>query len=69
MTNSAAIGYAIMAAKNLQIDKETIKQLEREMYRLMDRVEEEKAEKVYQNFWEIPEKRRTGNIPGSELPL
>lgn len=50
MTNSAAIGYAIMAAKNLQIDRETIKQLEREMYRLMDRVEEEKAEKVYQNF-------------------
>jgi len=50
MTNSAAIGYAIMAAKNLQIDKETIKQLEREMYRLMDWIDEEKAEEIYQNF-------------------
>ena len=30
MTNSAAIGYAIMAAKNIKLDRETIKQLERE---------------------------------------
>jgi DUF438 domain-containing protein len=50
MNNSAAIGYVIMAAKNLDMDKETIKQLESEMKYCMDMKDEEQAEKVYQEF-------------------
>ena len=50
MNNSAAIGYAIMAAKNLDLDKDTIKQLESEMKYCMDMKDEEQAEKVYQEF-------------------
>lgn len=50
MNNSAAIGYAIMAAKNLDLDKDTIKQLESEMKYCMDMKTEEQAEKVYQRF-------------------
>lgn len=50
MNNAAAIGYAIMAAKNLDLDKETVKQLEYEMKYQMDMRAEEEAENVYRNF-------------------
>lgn len=50
MTNSAAIGYMILAAKALNLDKDTIKKLERKMYEIMEFKTEEEAEEVYQNF-------------------
>jgi hypothetical protein len=50
VTNAAAIGYAIMAAKNLDLDKETIKQIEAEMKYCMDTWTEERAEDVYRRF-------------------
>lgn len=49
MTNAAAIGYAIMAAKYLELDERTIKQLERLMYEFMDECTEAEAEEVYRN--------------------
>lgn len=49
VTNGAAIGYMILAAKELDLPKDTIRQLEREMYCIMDYVTEEQAEKEYQN--------------------
>lgn len=47
MNNSAAIGYMILAAKRLGLDVETIKQLDRMMYDMMDVKSEEEAEEVY----------------------
>ncbi|MDG0791956.1 hypothetical protein OMP38_14650 [Cohnella ginsengisoli] len=44
MNNSAAIGYMILAAKRLGLDVETIKQLDRMMYDMMDVKSEEEAE-------------------------
>lgn len=49
MTNGAAIGYMILAAKMLGLDPQLIKLLDRTMYDTMDEVTEEEAEKVYQN--------------------
>ena len=51
MNNSAAIGYMILAAKQLNLDNKIIRKLEETMYRKMDVVTEEEAEKVYRNFW------------------
>ena len=50
MTNEAAIGYMILAAKDLDLNKEIIRQLEQNMKYFMDRKTEEEAEKVYTNF-------------------
>lgn len=50
MTNGAAIGYAILAAKSIGLGKEIIKLLESAMYSEMDFTGEDAAEKAYQNF-------------------
>ncbi len=50
VTNAAAIGYMIKAAKQLGLDKETIRQLERLMCDQMDFYTEEQAEREYNNF-------------------
>lgn len=50
MTNMAAIGYMIRAAKALGLDKELIRKLEREMVAEMDLTLEEDAEKTYNEF-------------------
>ncbi len=50
MTNAAAIGYMIRAAKDLELDREVIKQLESEMKYFMDMITEEQAEQIYNNF-------------------
>jgi hypothetical protein len=49
MTNAAAIGYAILAAKALGMSNEELRRLEYVMYRLMDEVTEETAEDEYRN--------------------
>lgn len=48
MTNGAAIGYMILAAKRLDIDPKIIKKLDHAMYEEMDVTTEERAEKEYQ---------------------
>jgi len=50
MTNAAAIGYMIRAAKQTKLDKKTIKLLEAIMLEEMDFHTEEEAEKTYYNF-------------------
>lgn len=50
MTNAAAIGYMILAAKDLKLDVKLIKQLEANMKYFMDMRTEEEAEEVYNNF-------------------
>lgn len=50
MTNAAAIGYMILAAKDLALDKEIIRSLESEMKRIMEQKNEEEAENAYNNF-------------------
>lgn len=50
MTNGAAIGYMILAAKSLKLDHEIIKELEAEMKDQMDFKSEEQAQKAYQSF-------------------
>lgn len=47
MTNAAAIGYMILAAKVLGLPRETIRKLEHAMYYEMDFTDEEAAEKAY----------------------
>jgi ABC-type nitrate/sulfonate/bicarbonate transport system substrate-binding protein len=47
MTNAAAIGYMIQAAKWLKLKPETIKKLDRAMYEAMDELTEEEAEAIY----------------------
>lgn len=49
MTNGAAIGYMIIAARKAGLDDETIQRLESMMYLEMDRMTEGEAEHVYQN--------------------
>lgn len=50
MNNGSAIGYMILAAKHwLKLDDETIRELDRAMYKAMDVYDEEEAEKAYQN--------------------
>lgn len=50
MTNAAAIGYMIIAAKNLKLDTKIIKQLESNMAYFMDMRTEEEAEEAYNKF-------------------
>lgn len=50
MNNSAALGYAIMAAKAMGWDESVIKVLEHEMGRKMDFHTEEEAETEYREF-------------------
>ena len=50
MNNGTAIGYAIMAAKSLELNKDIIKQIESEMNYCMDTKTEEQAEEVYRSF-------------------
>lgn len=47
MNNEAAIGYAILAAKQIGLTREQIKKLDRAMYEVMDEVTESEAEEVY----------------------
>jgi hypothetical protein len=47
MTNSAAIGYMILAAKAFAMPKAQIKRLEREMQWQMDMKTEAEAEEAY----------------------
>ena len=49
MTNAAAIGYAIMAAKAMGLGRDALKALESHMYYMMDEATEEEAEEVYRN--------------------
>ena len=50
MTNEAAIGYMILAAKDLGLDKKVINQLEDNMKYFMDLKTVSEAEKAYKNF-------------------
>lgn len=49
MTNFAAIGYAIIAAKQIGLTSEQIKKLDSAMYEAMDEHTNEEAEEVYRN--------------------
>ena len=49
MNNSAAIGYMILAAQQMGLDKETIRKLESAMNDVMDLFSEDDAEEAYQN--------------------
>lgn len=49
MTNGAAIGYMITAAKRLGLTDEQIRKLDRAMYEAMDEFTEDEAEIVYRN--------------------
>lgn len=54
MTYKEAIGYMILAAKVLNIDKEVIEQIETEMqYQIETKTDEEAREayKSYASFW------------------
>jgi hypothetical protein len=50
MNNKAAIGYAIIAAKALEMTDKQIKYLVREMEHQMDVKTEDQAEKAYREF-------------------
>ncbi|WP_335918021.1 hypothetical protein [Shewanella chilikensis] len=50
MTNAAAIGYMILAMKNLGYSEDEIKKVEGSMRSEMDFTTETKAEKVYNEF-------------------
>ena len=50
MTNGAAIGYMILAAKRCGLSKDVIKKLEAIMCSEMDFVTEEEASEAYNNF-------------------
>ena len=50
MTNAAAIGYMIRAAKQAELDAQTIRLLESCMREQMDFHDEEEAEKSYHSF-------------------
>jgi hypothetical protein len=49
MTNAAAIGYMILAAKRMRLDKMYIAQMEANMRSEMDFTTEEEAEEAYKN--------------------
>lgn len=50
MTNGAAIGYMILAAKQLGLSEDVIRQLEDCMTERMDFVSEDDAEDHYRSF-------------------
>ena len=47
ISNSAAIGYALLAAKKMGMSQEELKRLEAIMYGYLDLVSEDEAEEVY----------------------
>jgi hypothetical protein len=47
MTNGAAIGYMILAARACGLSETKIKEIEHDMYLEMDMTSEEEAEEVY----------------------
>lgn len=47
MTNAAAIGYALLACKRLEFNKNELHELESMMYSIMDTISEGEAEEVY----------------------
>lgn len=47
ISNAAAIGYALLAAKKMGMSKEELKRFEAIMYGYLDLVTEEEAEAVY----------------------
>lgn len=49
MNNSAAIGYALMAGKEIGLTKDQLYRLESAMRRTIDEHDEEEAEEVYRN--------------------
>jgi len=49
MNNAAAIGYMIIAAKEIHLHPKVIEELEYAMRRAMDLHTEEEAEEVYRN--------------------
>jgi hypothetical protein len=49
MTNAAAIGYMIIAARRAGLDKDTILRIMAAMYSSMDEITEGEAEHVFQN--------------------
>ena len=51
MTNAAAIGYMIRAAKQAGLDHDIIKELEALMNEQMDFHTEEEAEQTYRSFY------------------
>ncbi|MCL5981720.1 MAG: hypothetical protein M1571_04235 [Firmicutes bacterium] len=51
MTNGAAIGYMIRAAKKAAFDEKTIRLLEALMLEQMDFYTEEEAEQTYRSFY------------------
>lgn len=50
MDNSSAVGYMIMSALDIGLDKEIIEKLVHNMKFFMDEVTEEKATKIYNKF-------------------
>ena len=50
MTNSAAVGYMIRAAKQAKLDDRTIKMIEILMLEQMDFHTEEEAERTYRSY-------------------
>ena len=50
MSNYEALGYMIVSALNLGIDKSIIEKLEQEMKNMFDWYSEAYAEKVYKDF-------------------
>jgi hypothetical protein len=51
MNNREAIGYMLLAAKELKLDKETIKKLRSAMYRNFDEKTEGEAEEQGHKFY------------------
>jgi len=51
MTNAAAIGYMIRAARQAKLERETVKELEKLMEEQMDLYTEEEAEEAYERFY------------------
>jgi hypothetical protein len=47
MTNAAAIGYALIAAKKMGMSHEELKRFEAIMYGYLDLVSEDEAEEIY----------------------
>lgn len=50
MTNEQAIGYVILSAQEMKLDKETIKELEANMKYFFDITAQEEAEDIYNSF-------------------
>lgn len=50
MTNDQAIGYMILSAQEMGLDKEVIRELESNMKAFMEDVDQEEIQKVYNNF-------------------